>query len=205
MIIDRVGLIVDVLKKSGRIQRVDLINHPEVKKKMSHATASKAIGEGVIHNKIIREEEIANTGKQKIVFLTVYSDIAKDQERVLMQNEKWLKSFDARFSFFTNKFSSLSIEEKAVGIDLFSVLLLHFQVTIEALWVNFGKTRKWKTLLDEVRPRITSINNLLKSCSNKEHGMIGAYLIEGKLHHLGEMMEQTNEYLKEIRSNPENS
>jgi len=193
----RVSQIVGILKELGRIQKNQLIILLEKEGLMSHQTASNAIEEAVNLHKIIREEEYR--GKQKIVFLTVYSDIAKDQERVLMENKKWLKSFDARFSFFTNKFSSLSIEEKAVGIDLFSVLLLHFQVTIEALWVNFGRTRKWKTLLDKIRPRITSINNLLKSCSNKEHGMIGAYLIEGKLHHLGEMMEQTNEYLKDIK------
>ena len=183
------------------MQRVDLINHPEVKKKMSHETASKAIHEGVMHNKIIREEEIASSGKQKKVFLTVYPDIAKDQKRVLMENEKWLKSFDARFFFFKNKFSSLPIEEKAVGINLFFQLLLHFEVTIQALWANFGKTRKWQTMLDEVTARNGSINNLMKSRSNKERGMIGWALIEGRFFYLGQMMEQMDEYLRDIKNN----
>jgi len=181
----------------GRVKRIDLIDHIEKKKLMSHATAAKAIDEAVLHNKIIREEEYH--GKQKIVFLTVYADIAKDQQYLLAENEKWLKSFDSRFSFFEKKFSSLTIEEKAAGIDLVSLLLLHFQVTVETLWRNFGKTRKWQSLLDEIQLRVAPINKLLTSCSNKEHGMIGNELIEMKFFHLGEIMKAMDEYLKIIK------
>ena len=113
--------------------------------------------------------------------------------------EKLLKQFDLRFSFFNNKFSSLSIEEKANGLELFFLFVLHFHVTVEALWVNFGKTRKWKTLLNEVRARTAPLNNLMTSGSKKEHGEIGRHIIEGKFWYLGEAINQLDVLLNEIK------
>jgi len=195
--IDRVGLIVDVLKKSGKMRRVDLINLLEKKGKMSHATAGKAIGEGVTHNKIIKTVEKASSGKQDKVFLTVYSDIAENEKYHLYKMKESLEKFDARLSLFEKKFSSLSIEEKAEGLERFHQLLTQFILTAESLSTNFGKTKKWADLLSDLRTRNTPINNLLTSLSNKEHGEIGAYLIEGKFWFFGEAIKDLDEYLKE--------
>ncbi len=164
---------------------------------MSHQTASNAINEAVRTHRIIREEKLK--GKQKIVFFTVHADISENENYHLEQLEELLKGYDARFSFFEDKFASLSIMEKAKGIDRFALFLLHYQVTIEALWINFGKTRKWSTLLDEIRSRKISMNKLKISGSNLESGKIGRYFIERKFLYLNEAIELLDTHLNELK------
>ena len=78
-------------------------------------------------------------------------------------------------------------------------VLIHFGITVESLRSNFGKTRKWQTILDEVRARMGFLNNLLKSRSNKERDMIGTVVMERKYFHLGRMTEQMDKYLNDIK------
>ena len=197
MTIDREGLIVEVLRKRGKTRRVDLINLLEKKGDMSHATVAKAIEEGVTHNKIIRTVEKASSGKQDMVFLTVYSYIAEDEKILLEKSKESLEKFDARLSLFGKKFSNLSIEKKAEGLEAFSHLLVEFILLTESLRTNFGKTKKWTDLLNDLRARNTQINSLLTSLPNKEHGQIGAHLIEGKFWYLGEAIKNLDKYLQE--------
>jgi len=178
----------------GIVKRIDLINHLEQKKLMSHATASKAIEEAVLHKKIIRQEEYH--GKQKIVLLTVYADIAEDEKIVLDKMRESLEKFDARLSLFGKKFSTLAIEEKAEGVELFSHLLIQFILTAESLSTNFKKTKKWTDLLRDLRARNATINNLLTSLPNKEHGQIGALHIESQFWYFGEAIKNLDGYLE---------
>jgi len=195
--IDRVGLIVEVLRKRGKTRRADLINLLEKKGDMSHATVAKAIEEGETHGKIIRTVEKAGTGKQDMVFLTVYSDIAEDEKILLEKSKESLEKFDDRLSLFGKKFSGLSIEEKAKGLEAFSHLLIEYIILTESLRINFGKTKKWTDLLSDLRSRNTTINNLLTSLPNKEHGQIGALMIEGKFWNLGEAIKDLDQFLQE--------
>ncbi len=193
----RVEQIVELLKNTGRVQKNQLIRLIEKEGLMSHQTASNAIDEAVRTHRIIREEKYK--GKLKIVFFTVHADISENEKYHLEQLEELLKEYDARFDFFKNKFTSLSIMEKAKGIDRFALFLLHYQVTIEALWINFGKTRKWSTLLDEIRSRKISMNKLKISGSNLESGKIGRYFIERKFLYLNEAIERLDEHLNELK------
>ena len=164
---------------------------------MSHQTASNTIDEGVRTHRIIRKE--AYKGKLKIVFFTVHADISEDEKYHLDEMEKLLQQFDLRFSFFKDKFPSLSITDKMKGIDRFFLFLQHYYVTIDALWGLFGKTRKWSTLLDEIRSRQTSMNKLMGSGSNLEYGKIGRYVTERKFLYLNEAIELLDEHLKELK------
>jgi len=165
---------------------------------MSHQTASNAIDEAVKTHRIIREE--AFKGKIKIAFFTVHSDIGENEKYHLDQLEDLLKGYDSRFSFFEDKFANFSIIEKAKAIDRFLLFLFDYQVTVEALWINFGKTRKWSTLLNEIRSRKISMNKLMTSGSNLERGRIGRYVIERKFLYLNEAIELLDEHLNEIKS-----
>ena len=189
--------IVEFLKKTGRVQRNQLIREIEKKGLMSHQTASNAIDEAVKTHRIIREE--AYKGKIKIVFFTVHADISDNEKYHLDQLEELLKYYDDRFSFFKDKFPSLSIIDKAKGVDRFFLFLFHFQVTTEALYLNFGKTRKWSTLLNEIRSRHMSMNKLMNSGSNLERGKIMRYVIERKFLYLNEAMELLDTHLKDIK------
>jgi len=197
LVTERVEQIVELLKNTGRVQKNQLIRLIEKDGLMSHQTASNAIDEAVKTHRIIREEKLK--GKQKIVFFTVHADISENENYHLEQLEKLLKEFDLRFAFFKDKFSSLSIIEKSKGIDRFALFLLHYQVTIEALWINFGKTRKWSTLLNEIRSRKISMNKLMTSGSNLERGKIGRYVIERKFLYLNEAIELLDSHLNELK------
>ncbi len=193
----RVDQIVELLKNTGRLQKNQLIRLIEKEGLMSHQTASNAIDEGVKTHRIIREEKYK--GKQKIVFFTVHADISENENYHLDQLEMLLEGYDVRFNFFKDKFANFSIIEKAKGIDRFALFLLHYQVTIEALWINFGKTRKWSTLLDEIRSRKISMNKLKISGSNLESGKIGRYFIERKFLYLNEAIELLDTHLNELK------
>jgi len=197
LVTKRVEQIVELLQNTGRLQKNQLIRLIEKEGLMSHQTASNTIDEGVRTHRIIREE--AYKGKQKIAFFTVHSDIREGEQYHLDQMEKLLEQFDLRFEFFKEKFTSLSITEKMKGIDRFAYFLLHYHVTIEALWRNFGKTRKWTTLLNEIRSREIPMNKLMTSGSNLERGKIGRYVIERKFVYLEEAIELLDEHLNELR------
>jgi len=193
----RVDQIVDLLRDRGRVQKNQLIRLIEKKGLMSHQTASNTIDEGVRTHRIIRKE--AYKGKLKIVFFTVHADISEDEKYHLDEMEKLLEQFDLRFSFFKDKFPSLSITDKMKGIDRFFLFLQHYYVTIDALWGLFGKTRKWSTLLDEIRSRQTSMNKLMGSGSNLEYGKIGRYVTERKFLYLNEAIELLDKHLNELK------
>jgi len=197
LVTKRVDQIVELLTNTGRVQKNQLIRLIVKEGLMSHQTASNAIDEGVKTHRIIREEAIK--GKQKIAFFTVHSDIREDEQYHLDQMEKLLEQFDLRFDFFTKKFPSLSITEKMKGMDRFEYFLLHYHTTIEALWRNFGKTRKWTTLLNEIRSRVKPMNKLLTSGSNLEIGKINRYVIERKFLYLNEGIERLDEHLNELK------
>jgi len=136
---------------------------------------------------------------KKLLFFTVHADISENEQYHLDQMEKLLEQFDLRFKFFKEKFPSLSITEKMKGIDRFAYFLLHYHVTIEALWRNFGKTRKWATLLNEIRSRQISMNKLMTSGTDLERGKIGSYVIERKFLYLNEAIERLDEHLNELK------
>ena len=197
MTTNRVDQIVELLRDRGRIQKNQLIRMIEKKGLMSHQTASNAIDEGVRTHRIIRAEAVK--GQQKIVFFTVHADISEDEKYHLDEMEKLLEQFDFRFEFFKDKFPSLSITDKMKGIDRFFLFLQHYYVTIDALWGLFGKTRKWSTLLDEIRSRQTSMNKLMGSGSNLEYGKIGRYVTERKFLYLNEAIELLDKHLNELK------
>ena len=197
MVTKRVDQIVELLKNTGRVQKNQLIRLIVKEGLMSHMTASKTIDEAVNTHRIIREDSFK--GNIKIAFFTVHKDISENEKYHLDQLEELLKGFDERFSFFKDKFASFSIKEKFMGIDRFALFLLHYQVTIESLWINFGKTRKWSTLLNEIKSRKISMNKLMTSGSNLERGKIGRYVIERKFLYLNEAIELLDEHLNDLK------
>ncbi len=197
MVLKRVEQIVELLKNTGRVQKNQLIRLIEKEGLMSHQTASNAIDEAVSTHRIIREESFK--GKLKIVFFTVHGDISENEKYLLDEMEKLLEQFDLGFKFFKEKFPSLSITDKMKGIDRFFLFLQHYYVTIDALWGLFGKTRKWSTLLNEIKDRHTFMNKLMGSGSNLEYGKIGRYVTERKFLYLNEAIELLDKHLNELK------
>jgi len=72
-------------------------------------------------------------------------------------------------------------------------------VTVNALWINFGKTRKWSTLRNEIISRQTSLNKLMISGSNLERGKIARIVMERKFLYLNEAIELLDKHLNELK------
>jgi len=197
LVTKRVDQIVELLSNTGRVQKNQLIRLIVKEGLMSHQTASNAIDEGVRTHRIIREE--AFKGKQKIAFFTVHSDISEGEKYHLDQLENMLEGYDTRFSFVKDNFANFSIIEKSMAIDRFFLFLFHYYVTVDALWINFGKTRKWTTLRNEILSRQTSVNKLMTSGSNLEHGKIARYVTERKFLYLNEAIEIVDEHLMNLK------
>jgi len=194
---EKIKQVVEILKNTNRLQKNQLVRRIVDEGLMSHQTANDAINEAVNAHQIIREE--AMKGNVKIVFFTVYSDIAENEKEHLTSLQKWLEQFDIRFNFFKKNYSKLSIEEKAAGLEAFGLMHLHFHVVVEALWRNFGRTNKWSSLLKEIRNRSVPLNELMTSGSKKEHGEIAGRIIEGKMWFLNESIKQLDENLHKIK------
>ena len=194
---EKIKDVVAVLKNANRLQRNELVRRIVDADLMSHMTASNAIDEAVKSNKIIREE--AKKGNQKIVFYSVYSDIAENEQSLFDNMTKWLKQYDIRFTFFKQNYASLSIEEKAEGLVAFFQMQLNFHVAVQALWHNFGKTNEWTSLLKEIQSRDIPLNKLMTSGSKKEHGEIAKFFIESKIEFLNESIERLDENLNKIK------
>jgi len=201
--IDKIEKVVEILQHSGRLRRTELVNRLMKEGDMQKQTAYNAIDDAKELGKIKREER--RRGKELKAFYTVHFDIEENENELFASMEKRLKEFDNRFDFFKDKFSKLPVEEKATGIESFAMLHLLISSSVHSLWINFGETNEWKTLLDKVDSRNPPIYELMRTCPLEEGLHIARRKIEGKIESIDDVFNQQEEFLKEIRSNPENS
>jgi len=195
---ERLKVVLEILKKEGKLRSNELVRRLKDEGKMSRQTAINTIEEGVSKRKIFREDVIVKE-KEQAVYYTVYPDITKNEKILFEQMNKFLKDFDDRFSIFKEKFSRMSIEGKSQGVEGFSLFLIHFNLAVRRLWESHEKKREWKTLQNLVHSRMGSLNKLLKSRPKKEQNVIGRHVLEGELLYLDEAKGFLDEYLQKIK------
>ena len=154
----RLSLTIEILRKAGRLRSSELVRRLTDEGPMARDTAFKIIKEGVRTRKII--EEKTTKGRAVAHYYTIYPDIAKNEKRLLEQIEKFLNDFDSRYLPFEEKFSKLSIKQKAEGIDVFNLFLMFLYQSTKSLWEGYEKKKEWKTLLDELESRRISFDKL---------------------------------------------
>ena len=200
--IDKIEKVVKILEKTGRLRKTDLAHRLMDEGNMAYDTANNAIDESVELGKVIREERLRK--KAKIVWFTVHKDIAENEKESLESMKKRLKEFDNRFKYVKDAFPVLSYEEKANGLDSFAFLIIHLWTAVETLWINFGQTNEWKTLVDEVRDRIPPINELMLSASEEESLSLRGHIMNSKLEVIDDLFNQQDFFLHEIRRKYQN-
>jgi len=196
--IQRIEKVEEILKNTGRLRITELVKRLTKDSQMATQTAYNAINEAEKLGKIKREER--RRGKELKAFYTVHFDIEENENELFASMEKRLKEFDNRFDFFKDKFSKLPVEEKATGIESFAMLHLLISSSVHSLWINFGETNEWKTLLDKVNSRNPPIYELMRTCPLEEGLHIARRKIEGKIESIDDLFNQQEEYLNEIRS-----
>jgi len=193
----RIEKVKEILKTVGRLRKAQLIEKIENECQVARQTAINTIDDA-LELGIIKEEKRWK-GKELIIFYTVHFDIEENEKDIFEFCEKGLKQFDLRFNFFKDKFSSLTVEEKAIGIESFGLLILHIHVATQALWHNFGRANEWKSLLDNVNSRTISINDLMNSGPNEEQAKIKTHIIEKKVDIINDVFNSLDEYLDKIK------
>lgn len=196
--IQRIEKVEKILKNTGRLRRNQLVERLTKDGDMAIQTAYNAIDEAEKLGKIKREERWK--GKELKAFYTVHFDIEENENEIFASMEKRLKEFDYRFDFFKDKFSKLLIEEKATGLESFAMLHLLIYSSVHSLWINFGETNEWKTLLDKVNSRNPPIYELMRTCPLKEGLHIARRLIEGKIESIDDVFNHLDDLLNEIKS-----
>jgi len=196
--IQRIEKVEEILKNTGRLRRNQLVERLTKDGNMAVQTAYNAINEAEKLGKIKREERWK--GKELKAFYTVHFDIEENENEIFASMEKRLKEFDNRFDFFKDKFSKLPIEEKAAGIESFSMLHLLIYSSVHSLWNNFGQTNEWKTLLDKVDSRNPPIYELMRTCPLEEGLHIARRKIEGKIESIDDVFNHLDDLLNEIKS-----
>lgn len=193
---ERIKQIVGILKTDGRMQRSKLIKRLEEEGIMSHQTASNTIDEAVKLHKIFRQEDFK--GKQKIVWLDINQDIRKWEEQLFAFLEVLIKKYDEKFSIFKNKFSSLSLEEKADGVDAYTYCYRNLIVIVEELVEMFHKTSSWSNMLSDLTSMQKGFIHLASTVKKEEATYISGYLLTEHIADLEDASKDVDKYLKEI-------
>jgi len=194
---EKIKKVVEILKKSGRLQKNELIRRIVDDGSMSHQTASDAIDDTVSANKIIRDPSLR--GKQKIVWLSVSGDISKQEKEGLKILQRTLNDYDNRFAIIQEKFPSLSIIQKADGVDLLTHILIEFGALVKKLSIIFGDTSEWTKFESEIKARELDIDAKLKPmCSEKEQAKIYVELMAITSLDVTDSFDDIDDYLKGI-------
>lgn len=193
---ERIKPVVEILQKTGRLQKNQLIRKIVEEGFMSHQTASDAIDEAVKSHRIFRQEDYK--GKQKIVWLAITSDIDKAEKQLIQELENYLKKFDERFLIFKDKFPGLTLDQKAEGVDLLSYLFRNIVVIAEQLELGFGKTRKWSNFVKELKTRQDDFIKLATVSTGQEAIDIAIHLLSSHIMDVNDAFDDVEEYLKEL-------
>jgi len=195
--IQKIEKVEEILKNTGRLRRGELVDRLMKEGDMTKQVAYNAIDEAKELGKIKREERWK--GKELMALYTVHFDIEEDEKNIFEFCERGLKQFDFRFDFFKDKFLRLTLEEKAVGLHAFSLLLVHLHVGVLTLLHNFGEANEWQTLLDDVNSRNKPLNDLMSSVPNEEQALIKRQFMEMKIDFINDVFIQLDEHLEKFR------
>ena len=193
---ERIKEVVRVLKPAVRLQKNQLVRKIVEEGLMSHQTASDAIEEAVKSHKIFRQEDFK--GKQKIVWLSIIQNLDKIELSLIEELEMKMKEFDLKFGIYKDKFSKLSIEQKAEGADVFHYLFRQIVYLIEQLEFAFGKTRKWSSFYKKVRTRQDEFVKLSSTISPEVNAQITHHLITQTFLDVEDGFDEVDEYLEDI-------
>jgi len=194
----RINLVVEILKKEGRLPKNELIRQLEKKGPMARQTASNAIDTAVESQRIFRQDDVIGK-KQHIVLLDITPEIAIWENHLYDLIRKNVDKLYTRFSIFKDKFSSLSIEEKSEGVYVFSYLMNHIAVLVELVELGWRKTEKWSNLKIEIIKKGEEFVKLSTSLTKEEQVPITLYMLSQRFLDVKDDFEEVEDFLKEIK------
>ena len=192
----KIKLIQKILKKEDRLIKNDLIDLLMVRGKMSRQTAINAIDMAVKSQQIIREEDVR--GKLPIVWLSITPDIKKIEELLFKTIKPVMTNFDENFSAFTDRYASLSIDNRADGLDLFQYLFRCIVEILDMMNQSFKESKQWTDLMDHLISKQEEFKKLTSAETKEDLHQISGYILGQHFLDMNEAFEDVKDYLMEI-------
>ena len=192
----KIKLIQKILKKEDRLIKNNLIDLLMVRGKMSRQTAINAIDMAVKSQQIIREEGVR--GKLPIVWLSIAPDIKKIEELLFKTIEPVMTNFDENFSAFTDRYASLSIDDRADGLEYFQYLFRCIVVIVDFMMVSFKESKQWTDLMDHLISKQEEFKKLTSTETKEDLHQISGYILGQHFLDMNEAFEDVLDYLMEI-------
>ena len=194
----RINLVVEILKKEGRLSKNDLIRRLEKQGPMARQTASNAIDDAVESQRIFRQDDVIGQ-KQHIVLLDITPEIGIWENQLYETVKNIFEKFDTRFSFFDEKYSSLSVDDKAEGVYVLSYLMTHIGSIVQLLELGFRKTEKWTNLKKEVFKRGEKFVKQSTTIPKPDLEQISLYILSQNMLDVKDDFDEVDEFLKQIK------
>jgi len=192
----KIKLIQKILKKQDRLIKNDLIWLLMVKGKISRQTAINAIDMAVKSQQIIREEDVR--GKLPIVWLSIAPDIKKIEELLFKKIELVLTVFDENFSTFTDRYGSLSIDDRADGLELFQYLFRCIVAILDLMMQSFKESKQWTDLMDHLISKQEDFKKLTSTETKEDLHQISGHILGEHFLDMDESFEDVYDYLMDI-------
>jgi len=186
---------IQVLEKVGRMTKNQAILAIMREAGMSRQTASDAIDQGVLINKIFREED--QRGQLRIVWVSVSKQVSEIEKLTITQINELFTGYDKNFELFKNNLNNLTMEERGDGIDAFSYFLIMAKILISGYSYLYGQTRKWTNLLKTLDQRIANNQKLMFMPKEKDTMKIIGSVIENRAFDVASAYEDIEEFMKE--------
>ena len=194
----RINLVVEILKKEGRLPKNELIRRLQKEGPMARQTASNAIDYSVESKRIFRQDDVIGK-KQHIVLLDITPEIGIWENQLYENIKEILEKFDKKFLIYKDKFSSLSLEDKAEGAYVLAYLANHIAVIIALVEIGFRKTERWSNLKNEAIKTGFGFKTLTTPLPKQEQEQISLYLLSQQFLDVKDDLREVDEFLREIK------
>ena len=165
---------------------------------MARQTASNAIDNAVESQRIFRQDDVIGQ-KQHIVLLDISPEIGIWENQLYETVKNVFEKFDTRFSFFDEKYSSLSVDDKAEGVYVLSYLMTHIGSIVQLLELGFRKTEKWTNLKKEVFKRGEKFVKQSTTIPKPDLEQISLYILSQNMLDVKDDFDEADEFLKQIK------
>ena len=192
----RIKLILKILKKEERLIKNDLIERLIKKGKLSRQTVINAIDLAVKSQQIIREEDVR--GKLPIVWLSITPDIKKIEEQLFKEIEPVITTFDENFSAFSDRYSSLSIDDRAAGLEFFQYFFRCIVAIVDFMMSSFKESKLWPDLMDHLKSKQEDFQKLTSTETKEDLHQISGYILGEHFLDMDEAFEEVKDFLMYI-------
>jgi len=190
---ERVKMIVKILEKEVKLIKNDLIKR--LMGKMSRQTAINAIDDAVKSKRIIPEKALR--GKLPIVWLSL-TEFSKAENLLNQELSGTITGFDDSFSHFYDRYRSLSLEDRADGIDTFQYYFRSIVVILELMMESFKKTKQWTDMMEHLKSYQEEFQKLASTETKEDLAQISLYILGQHSLDTKDAFDDVKDYLTEL-------